>query len=614
MMSNSSHEEILKNLTAEEKALALSILKELEDKGESKTLTDLIYNDYEEIPVTIEEFLRNPTYLGAGLINTEGKFTVFPYWMDVLKKLFPTNIDTAYNTLILSGAIGLGKSFVAVIAILYMLYRMLCLKDPYLHYGLQPIDKITFSFINITLDAAKGVAWDKCQQLLQSSPWFMSKGKVDKKDIPEWQPSKNIELLFGSLPRHIIGRAVFCNFCLDGDTVISTTDGDIKIKELVDKDIKVSTMKDNDIIVSDVCTVKPTIITNDEYRITLEDGSIIECTPNHRFMLVDGSYKEAQDLTENDDIMNFIPFGYIYKTTNIKNGKVYIGKRQKSHFDESYWGSGTYLKRVIKKYGVEVFKREILCWCKSHAEMCDKEKYFIKQYDSTNKKCGYNITHGGDGTTGAKHTREWKLKHSGSGNGRYGKEVSSTTREKIGKANKGRNAGVKNPKKGRPGVKKPTNFGEKIRKANIGKTIPEETRKKISDAIKNSRWCNNGIINIKISAQESLPEGFQYGQIVTEERKELLRELLKQNQKSYGDKNGMLGKKHSEKSRKLMSEHRKERTASNKRKVICIETNKIYDSIKLAQIDTNIWHIGDCCRGKIKTAGKYHWRFIDENK
>lgn len=212
MMSNSSHEEILKNLTAEEKALALSILKELEDKGESKTLTDLIYNDYEEIPVTIEEFLRNPTYLGAGLINTEGKFTVFPYWMDVLKKLFPTNIDTAYNTLILSGAIGLGKSFVAVIAILYMLYRMLCLKDPYLHYGLQPIDKITFSFINITLDAAKGVAWDKCQQLLQSSPWFMSKGKVDKKDIPEWQPSKNIELLFGSLPRHIIGRAVFCSF------------------------------------------------------------------------------------------------------------------------------------------------------------------------------------------------------------------------------------------------------------------------------------------------------------------------------------------------------------------------------------------------------------------
>jgi hypothetical protein len=212
MVPNSSHKDILNTLSAEEKALALSILKEIKDNGESKTLSDLVYEDYEEIPVSIEEFLTNPIYLGKGLINQEGKFTVFPYWVETLKKIFPTNIDTAYNTLILSGAIGLGKSFVAVIAMLYMLYRMLCLKDPYLHYGLQSIDKITFSFINITLDAAKGVAWDKCQQLLQSSSWFLSKGKVNKKDIPEWQPSKNIELLYGSLPRHVIGRAVFASF------------------------------------------------------------------------------------------------------------------------------------------------------------------------------------------------------------------------------------------------------------------------------------------------------------------------------------------------------------------------------------------------------------------
>jgi hypothetical protein len=35
---------------------------------------------------------------------------------------------------------------------------MLCLKDPYLYYGLQPIDLITFAFMNITIDAAEGVA------------------------------------------------------------------------------------------------------------------------------------------------------------------------------------------------------------------------------------------------------------------------------------------------------------------------------------------------------------------------------------------------------------------------------------------------------------------------
>jgi hypothetical protein len=45
-----------------------------------------------------------------------------------------------------------------VLAMLYLLYRMLCLKDPYAYFGMQPIDKITFSMLNITLDAAQGVA------------------------------------------------------------------------------------------------------------------------------------------------------------------------------------------------------------------------------------------------------------------------------------------------------------------------------------------------------------------------------------------------------------------------------------------------------------------------
>ena len=128
------------------------------------------------MPVDIETFLKDKKFLGSGLINPDGKFTVFPYWVKKLKEIFPTNLDTAYNTLVLTGGIGLGKSLIATICILYLLYRMLCLKDPYLHYGLQPIDKITFSLLNITIDAAKGVAWDKMQSLLQSSPWFMDHG------------------------------------------------------------------------------------------------------------------------------------------------------------------------------------------------------------------------------------------------------------------------------------------------------------------------------------------------------------------------------------------------------------------------------------------------------
>ena len=203
----------LDGLSEKEKEYALQIFKELSSKGISEKFNNLLYSDYEEIPVDIETFLHDSKYLGKGLVNEEGKFTVFPYWVDVLKKVFPDPLKpAAYNTLALSGAIGLGKSFVAVLCGLYELYRMLCLKDPYLHYGLQPIDKITFAFMNITLDASKGVAWDKCQQLLQSSPWFMEKGTVSGTTNVVWNPPKGIELIAGSLSRHIIGRAVFWAF------------------------------------------------------------------------------------------------------------------------------------------------------------------------------------------------------------------------------------------------------------------------------------------------------------------------------------------------------------------------------------------------------------------
>jgi hypothetical protein len=203
----------LENLSEEERKLVLNILEEYSNSGKSEKYDNLIYEDYEEIPVTIEEFLHNPKYLGKGLINEEGKFTVFPYWENLLKEIFPDPLKPAkYNTLALTGSIGIGKSFIAVITGLYELYRMLCLKDPYLHYGLQPIDKITFAFMNITMDAAKGVAWDKCQQLLQSSEWFMSKGNVSKGNNPTWSPPKGIELIYGSQSRHIIGRAVYWCF------------------------------------------------------------------------------------------------------------------------------------------------------------------------------------------------------------------------------------------------------------------------------------------------------------------------------------------------------------------------------------------------------------------
>ena len=203
--------EELEGLSPQERELALKLLSDISD-GNTSNYYNLLYEDYDEIPVTIEEFIHNRKYLGNGLINSEGKFTIFPYWEEKLKEIFPTNIDTAYNTIILTGAIGLGKSTIAVICLLYLLYRLLCLKDPYLHYGLQPIDKISISLMNITLENAKGVSLDKMNQMILSSEWFMSHGTMSGVSNLTYTPNKHIELITASSNNQVIGRCIFANF------------------------------------------------------------------------------------------------------------------------------------------------------------------------------------------------------------------------------------------------------------------------------------------------------------------------------------------------------------------------------------------------------------------
>ncbi len=85
----------------------------------------------------------------------------------------------------------------------------------------------------------------------------------------------------------------------------------------------------------------------------------------------------------------------IYKTTNLINGKIYVGKDIFN--DPNYFGSGIILTKSIKKYGISNFRKEILEECKSLNELNNKEVFWIDKLNSTDKKIGYNITIGGEG-------------------------------------------------------------------------------------------------------------------------------------------------------------------------------------------------------------------------
>ena len=85
--------------------------------------------------------------------------------------------------------------------------------------------------------------------------------------------------------------------------------------------------------------------------------------------------------------------GFIYKTTCLVNGKIYIGKHEGSEND-NYLGSGEIFSLALRKYGKENFKREILRRCETLHELRIWEYVYIKKYHSQNREIGYNIADG----------------------------------------------------------------------------------------------------------------------------------------------------------------------------------------------------------------------------
>jgi group I intron endonuclease len=146
-------------------------------------------------------------------------------------------------------------------------------------------------------------------------------------------------------------------------------------------------------------------------------------------------------------------YGIIYLTTNLINGKKYIGMCKSTH-TKNYLGSGKLLKYAIKKYGRENFTREVLEECKDLESLSSAEEFWIKKYNAVNDDSYYNLTPGGCGGNSeylqeywAHFTKEersklrnWSKRNMfGENNPMYGKKHSRKTKELIGSKSVNRN-------------------------------------------------------------------------------------------------------------------------------------------------------------------------------
>ena len=152
--------------------------------------------------------------------------------------------------------------------------------------------------------------------------------------------------------------------------------------------------------------------------------------------------------------MNNISFCYtVYMHVNSINGKRYIGiTKQKPEYRWRSDGSGYFRSPhfwgAIQKYGWNNFKHIILLENADRNFACDMEQELIDLYHTRDRRCGYNMTAGGDGSRGWKPSAETLAK---------------------------RSAKLR-------GIKRSEQHRQRLREANLGKKATKETREKLRES------------------------------------------------------------------------------------------------------------------------------------
>ena len=199
---SSDNLQLFNKLTEDEKNTVKNIIKEIANTGKSEQLTDLYYEDYEEIPVDLETFLCDEMYLGK--YTNYGK-DIYDTWKKELAYVHnPINFVDQWA---ITGSTGTGKSTVATYSLCYELYKLMCLKDPNRYY-LGANETIWFLFFNLNLKLAEKTMWGKFQKALQMSPWFLERGTLTGRTNIVYQPNKDIRLDIGSTEEHALSVAV----------------------------------------------------------------------------------------------------------------------------------------------------------------------------------------------------------------------------------------------------------------------------------------------------------------------------------------------------------------------------------------------------------------------
>jgi len=259
---------------------------------------------------------------------------------------------------------------------------------------------------------------------------------------------------------------------------------------------------------------------------------------------------------------------YNYITTNILDGKQYVGAHLTDDINDGYLGSGKVLTRAIERYGRENFIKRILCECKTAGEAYKNEEKFIKEYKTLILDGGYNISPTGGVGYGGFHSEETKKKIGEIGKGR---PCSDETKEKMSKSRTGKGNSM---------------YGKK------GKDSPFYGRHHNLEAKEKMRDTHQGENNPMYGKKP-------WNTGLTKKTDEKLRKM---GEARIGEKHHNYGKtgRNSPSSKPVLQ--------YTKENVFIKEWESMMDAVRALKIKGSS-HISQCVNSKQKTAYGFIWRF-----
>ena len=213
-----------------------------------------------------------------------------------------------------------------------------------------------------------------------------------------------------------------------------------------------------------------------------------------------GEFKEtsSSNKLQEDIIYTEIknPYGFIYITTNLVDGKRYLGQRKFYNNWQDYVGSGIAFKQALSKYGKENFIKRIIDVAYSPNELNKKEYDYSVFFDVVESDDWYNLVLGGGINNGWHPSEETKKKMSASNKG---KKVSEETKEKLREKAKEQFQSIE--------------ARQRMSDLRKGKCLSAETKKKLSD-IKKGRPPNNKGKPLSVDAKKKISDALK-GRLVS---------------------------------------------------------------------------------------------------